>query len=196
MCSYGTSITILIFSHILLKIVMKEPEAKEPEAFEKYPISTVFTFNLVSLLLYLVGLYLLSRINTIFAALFVLYLIAVEFSVYKEGCANCYYYGKRCRCGRGKIVALFLKKGDPKKFCEKQVTWKNLLPQVLISIIPILAGAYLLTQVFTLQILALTVLPLIIWFLGNPLLYGKLGCPHCKQGRICCPANEFFGKKA
>ena len=167
---------------------------KEPEAFEKYPLSTVFVFQLVSLLNYLVGLYLLSRINTMLAGLFVLYLIGLELSVYREGCVCCYYYGKRCMSGRGKLAALLFKKGDPKKFCAKQVNWKNLLPQVLVSLVPVLAGIFLLLQGFTWPILLLTIFPIFLWFLGNPPIYGKLGCPHCKQGRICCPANEFFGK--
>lgn len=167
----------------------------DPPVFQKYPLSTVLIFQLVSLANYAVGLYLLYQISVLFSILFAFYVIMMEFSVYKEGCASCYYYGKRCMSGRGKIAALFVRKEDPKRFCEKKVTWKNLLPQVLLSLIPIIAGAYLLITNFNFLFIGLILVPVLTWFVANPLMYGKLGCLHCKQGRICCPANDFFGKK-
>ena len=165
-----------------------------PKVFEKYPISAVFAFQFVSLVNYAVGIYLLYLINQVFAGLFIVYIIALELFTYKEGCSSCYYYGKRCMSGRGKIAPLFVKKGNSRDFCKKQITWKNLLPTVLLSLIPIIAGVYLLIQSFSFLVLGLMLVPVLTWFIGNPLLYGKLGCLHCKQGRICCPANEFFGK--
>lgn len=168
---------------------------KEPTVFEKYPLSTVFVSNLVTLLNYAIGLYLLYRINIIFAGFFLVYLLAVEIFTYREGCVSCWYYSKRCASGRGKIAPLLFKRDDPKRFCEKQVTWKNLMPQILVTVIPMVAGIYLLIQGFSWTILILTLTPILVWFLGNPIIFGKLACPHCKQGRICCPANEFFGKK-
>jgi hypothetical protein len=168
---------------------------KEPKAYEKYPISTIIIYYIISLTNCAVGIYLLYLINPILAGLYVIYLIGLELSVYKEGCVSCYYYGKRCFSGRGKVVPLLFKREDPKKFCEKQITWKNLLPMILVSVVPLVSGVYLLLQSFSWLILAIALVPIFIWFVGNPLIYGKLGCPHCKQERICCPANDFFGKK-
>ena len=110
---------------------------------------------------------------------------------------------QQTRTGQQELVVLaqpvkrleLFKKGDPRRFCEKQVTWKNLLPQIMVTVFPLIGGAYLLWTSFEWLILGLMLVPVIIWFLGNPLVYGKLACPHCRQGRICCPANDFFGKK-
>lgn len=166
-----------------------------PVAFEKYPLSTVFVFQFVSLVNYAIGIYLLYQISVLFSMIFVFYILIMEFSVYKEGCVSCCYYGRRCMSGRGKIAAKFFNKEDPKRFCEKQVTWKNLLPQILLSLIPIIAGVYLLVYEFSWLVVGLILVPVLTWFVLNPMMYGKLGCLHCKQGRICCPANDFFGKK-
>lgn len=102
---------------------------------------------------------------------------------------------QKMRLRTGENRPPLFKRDDPKRFCEKQVTWKNLMPQILVTLIPVAAGIYLLIQSFSWTILILTLTPVLIWFFGNPIIFGKLVCPHCKQGRICCPANEFFGKK-
>jgi hypothetical protein len=164
------------------------------KAFESYPASTVLVNNLASFATYLAGFYILLQIGALFGALFILYAIFMEFSVYREGCVSCYYYGKVCATGRGKIAPIFFKRDDPKKFCEKEVTWKNMLPQVLVVVVPVVVAVYLLIQSFSWPILGVMLVPILIWFFGNPTLYGKLNCPHCKQGRICCPAMEFFSK--
>lgn len=168
---------------------------KGPKALEEYPISSVIVYNLVALVNYAIGLYLFYQISATFAWTYLVYLVVVEVTVYREGCVSCYYYGKRCFSGRGAIAPLLFKKGDPKKFCEKEVTWKSLLPTMLTTVLPIVAGGYLLLQSFSWLIVALLAVPVLTWVVGNPIIYGKLGCPYCKQGRICCPANDFFGKK-
>ncbi len=167
----------------------------EPKAYERYPLRNVLIYNLVILVTYLIGVYILSRIGLVWGLLYIVYLIILELQLYREGCASCYYYGKRCVAGKGKIAPLFFKKQDPKRFCEKQVTWKNLLPNIMVVVFPLIGGGYLLWTGFEWLIAGLMVVPILIWVFGNPLVYGKLACPHCKQGRICCPANDFFGKK-
>jgi hypothetical protein len=168
---------------------------KEPQAFENYPLSTVLTTNGITLLIWVVSVYLVWQLGMLWGGLFIIYLIGLEFFVYKHGCSCCYYHSKRCAFGRGKIAPFIVKKDDPQKFCQRKVTWLNLLPVVLGSLIPIVAGVILLIRDFNWPILILTLIPLINWFFVNPLIYGKLICLHCQQGRLCCPANEFFGKK-
>jgi len=167
----------------------------EPKAYEKYPVVNVLVYNLVTLVNYVIGVYILYRVGLVWGLLYAVYLVILEFYLYKEGCASCYYYGKRCVAGKGKIAPLFFRKDDPKKFCERKVTWKNLLPNMMITIFPLIGGGYLMWTGFEWLIAGLMAIPILIWVLGNPLVYGKLACPHCKQGRICCPANDFFGKK-
>lgn len=168
---------------------------KEPEAFEKYPLSTVLITNIANLIICIIGVYLVWQLGVFWGVLFIVYLLGNEFFIYKHGCLCCYYYGKQCAFGRGKIAPFLVKKDDPQKFCQRKVTWLNLLPVVLSSLIPVIVGVILLFKDFRLFILILTLIPILNWFLINPLIFGKLVCLHCKQGRLCCPANDFFGKK-
>ena len=168
---------------------------KEPLPFEQYPIKTVVIVWLINLIVYVTAVYLLWQFDALLGKIFIAFLIILEISVYQEGCTVCYYYGKRCYCGRGKIVPLFFKKGDRQKFCSKKVTFLNLLPHALVALLPLAIGIVLLIRDFNWLILVFTSVPLLNWFIGNHIVFGCFACPHCQQGRICCPAQDFFGKK-
>ena len=169
---------------------------KKPELYEEYPIWMVLIFNLAVLLVYLAGAYILFKLSWITGIIYLVYLFMLEIRLYKEGCRYCYYYGKRCIKGRGLIAPIFFKKGNPKKFCEKKFTWKEFIPDLLVVVIPIMVGiALLVSRGFDWLILIALLYPVFTWFVVNPILYGKLACPHCKQGSICCPALKFFDKK-
>ena len=150
---------------------------------------------LFSLCVYALGTLILSGLGLLYALFYIAYCLFIEFNLMRRSCVNCYYYGKRCVAGKGLVAGKLFRKGDPKKFCEKKVTWKNLLPHMAVTVVPLVGGAYLLWTSFEWLIAGVMAVPVILWFLGNPLVYGKLACPHCRQGRICCPANDFFGKK-
>ena len=147
---------------------------EQKKSFERYPLWIVFVTNLVSLSVYFVGFYLTYQITPIFSLLFLFYLIYVELSIYREGCVFCYYYGKMCAFGRGKIAKFLLKKGDPRKFYEKEVSFKDFIPQMIVSIIPLSAGIYLLFKDFRWPILGLTIWPVIVWMVGYPNIFGRL----------------------
>ncbi|MGD9276634.1 MAG: hypothetical protein PVJ67_05660 [Candidatus Pacearchaeota archaeon] len=166
----------------------------KPELYENYPWKNVLIYNLVTWSVYFAGLFLMFSVHLFAGVLFFVYILFIEYSVYKDGCRHCYYYGKRCVAGRGKIAPLFFKKGNPKKFCEKTLSFKDFIPSLLVAFIPMLAGIYLLIKDFSFLILGLTLWPLIVNFVGNPIVYGELACPHCRQGAKCCPACEYFKK--
>lgn len=168
---------------------------KEPRAFKKYPLSTVLITNSVIVIIWIISVYLVWQLGRFLGILFIIYIIGLEFFIYKHGCSCCYYYGKRCAFGRGKIAPFLVRRDNPQKFCQRKVTCLNLLPVILGSLIPVIAGLILLIRSFSWPILILTLIPVANWFFINPLIYGKLICLHCQQGRICCPANDFFGKK-
>ena len=177
------------------KLTSEKGGKGKPEAYESYPPSTVVFFQFLLIINYAVGVYILSQLWIWFGLLFIIYVLFLELMVYREGCSCCYYYGKMCFSGRGKLAPKLVKRGDPKKFCEKEVTFKHLVPQILALVFPIAGGIIILYFTFSWLILGLMLVPFIIWFCGNPIIYGNLACPHCKQGRICCPANDFFSGK-
>ncbi|MCK5283799.1 MAG: hypothetical protein KAK00_10460 [Nanoarchaeota archaeon] len=164
--------------------------------YDSYLLWIVVLVNLLMLTVYVAGAYIMFMLSLIMGILYVIYLIFLEIFLYKEVCPNCFYYGKLCAFGKGKTAAIFFKKGDPKKFCEREINWKDFIWQILVVLVPLVAGiALLISRGFNILILAALAYPVFSWFFLNPIIYGKLACPHCKQGSICCPALKFFTKK-
>ena len=58
----------------------------------------------------------------------------------------------------------FLKKGTPEKFNRRKMTWKDIIPDFLIFIIPVIAGAILLLIEFQWTILILVIVLLLRGF--------------------------------
>ena len=164
--------------------------------YEEYPIWNVILVIILFLAVYTTGSYIMFRLHLITGILYILYIILMEYFVYKEACPHCLYYGQLCFSGRGKLAKLLYKKGDPKKFCEREMKFKDFLPQIILLLVPIIVGiALLISRGFHLLTLIAIIYPIFNWFCINPTLYGKLACPHCKQGAKCCPALDFFSKK-
>lgn len=156
-----------------------------------------FSVLFFSFSVYLSGLYLLYLILPLFALLLFVHILYLEISVLRNGCTRCYYYGKRCTCAKGKVAKLFFRKDEKRKFNERKMTVKNFIPNMLPAIVTLIAGIYLVIQGLpniNFLIIGLAVWPLIVTFLGNPVIYGKMACPHCKQRELGCPACEFFMK--
>ena len=169
--------------------------AKKPKGLERYPISTVLAMNAVIWTIYIIGIYILTSLWVPLGILYVVYILYVESKVFTEGCRYCYYHGKLCSVGKGALAPIFVKKGNPKKFCSREVTTKDFIPNMLVTIFPTIFGSILLYISFSWLILVLMIIPWILTFFGNPIIYGKLACPDCKQGMKCCPAMDYFLKK-
>jgi hypothetical protein len=171
---------------------MKKTKIK---TYENFPAGMVFLAVVQSILIYALGAYILFQFSVWVMVLFLVYCLLIEFKVLKHSCVNCYYYGKFCGLGRGKICSLFFKKGNPKNFCKRQISWKDLIPDFLVSIIPLIAGIILLIMGFKWHILIILILLLILAFPGTGFIRGNFACKYCKQREIACPAEKLFNKK-
>ena len=171
-------------------------ETKNSKIYDNYPLLIVALANILQLAVYVAGAFIIFKLSWITGILYVVYLILLERSIFKEGCIHCCYYGKLCAFGRGVVAAKFFKKGDPKKFCERELGFKDFIPQLLVVLIPLIIGiALLISRGFDILILIAIIYPALSWIVVHPILYGKIVCPRCKQGSICCPALKFFSKK-
>jgi len=167
----------------------------ETKGYENYPKWIVLLSNLVSLAIIGLGFYILMRLSIIVSFVYLLFVLVQEYRLIRKHCVNCYYWGKTCGFGQGRISALFFKKGDTSKFCERNMTWKDMIPDLLISLIPILAGIVLLIVQFDIYLLATIVLLAFLTTSGNGFIRGKLTCKYCKQRELGCPAEKLFNKK-
>ena len=164
----------------------------KPGCNENYPLSTVAGSNLVSLLIYVTGAVILFQIGIIWVIAYVLFILLLEYRLLGGHCVDCYYYGKTCAFGKGRVSALFFSLGDPARFSHMTLTWKDLVPDFLVFIVPVLAGILLLLREFSWTILILVIALLLLGFLGNALVRTHLACGCCKQREIGCPAEQLF----
>jgi len=148
----------------------------------------------VALGIYIIGAYIMFKLNAIFGWLYLLYCLFAEIRVMRVSCIHCYYFGKFCGLGRGKLASLFFGKGNPKKFLEKKVTWKSLIPDILISLIPFIIGIYILFGNFSWPILIMIMILLFLTTIGNGFIRGNFACKYCKQKELGCPAEKLFTK--
>jgi hypothetical protein len=144
--------------------------------------------------MYVIGAYILSGFGAIYVLLYLLFCVWMEYRVLSKSCQYCYYYGKLCGLGRGKIVPLFFGKGEPRNFTEKDIRWKDLIPDLLIFLIPFIAGIIYLFIRFNFLTLALMVAIALLTFPCTGYIRSCLLCPNCKQRELGCPAQELFGK--
>ena len=168
----------------------------EPEkTFENYPKKIVAASNLLSLAMYAIGAYLMLGFGILAVALYLLLCLYLELRVLSH-CRDCYYYGKACFSGKGKLCSKLLKRGDPKRFSAMKLTMRDLIPDFSVVIIPAVCGALLLIRSFDWLILGLVILIVLLGTAGTGMVRGSLACKHCRQRELGCPACELFGKKA
>ena len=134
------------------------------------------------------------KIGWIWLILYVLYIAWLEIRILKRSCVNCYYYGKVCAFGKGKLSRLFFKKGDTSKFLQDKITWKDIVPDIMVSLIPIVAGIVLLVIDFNWLLLSIVLALLLLTFIGNGLIRSSLACKYCRQREIGCSAEQLFNR--
>lgn len=168
---------------------------QEPGCKENYPAATVVVSNLLSVLIWGIGAFILWQFSIILAIAYVFFILILEFRLLSGHCVDCYYYGRTCAFGKGRLSARFFSKGSPEKFIAMRLSWKDIVPDFLIFMVPVLAGMLLLVQGFTWTVLILIIALLLLGFAGNAFVRGQLACRYCRQREIGCPAQQLFDKK-
>jgi hypothetical protein len=163
--------------------------------FEDYPTWTVILTNLFSLAIYALGIAIMIRVGVVFAILYLIYVLILEYRVMRYHCINCYYWGKKCGFGKGRLSAIFFKRGNISKFCIKDMSWKDMIPDLLVTLIPIVVGIVLVIINFSFVLLLAILLLIILTTIGNGYIRGTLTCKYCKQKVLGCPADKLFNKE-
>ena len=162
---------------------------------ENYPARLVAVSVLVTLAIYAVGALILSGFGPGFSIAYLLFLLWNELRVMKLSCVDCYYYGKRCAFGRGKVASLLFRKGAPARFAAKPITWVQLLPDMLVPLLPLVVGAILLVREFDWLRALLLALLIAGASYGNYFVRSTIACRYCKQRELGCPAEKLFGNQ-
>jgi hypothetical protein len=161
--------------------------------YENYPVRILVLSNVVSFIIYASGFFIMLQTGWITAVLYLLFIFGMEYRLISRHCTGCYYWGKTCGFGKGKISSLFFRKGDNSIFCNK-FTWKDIIPDLLISLIPLVTGIILLIIDFEFIVLIAVFLLLVMTTSGNGYIRSKLTCKFCIQRELGCPAEKLFSK--
>ena len=162
-------------------------------ATDRYPLWIVVLSSCSIAVVWVFGSYLIwATLGVVAAIAFIAYLLALEVNLLRRSCVDCYYYGKVCFSGRGKVCACVFKKGDPARFSSREISWKDVLPDLAASFVPIICGAGLLVVDFSWVVMAMVITLLALSTAGNALMRGRLACRHCHQKAIGCPAERLF----
>ncbi|MFC1771151.1 hypothetical protein ACFLZV_04605 [Candidatus Margulisiibacteriota bacterium] len=168
---------------------------KKITCHEQYPIFFVIIANLVDFIIYAAGIFVLLKFHWILVVIYIIYILFLYYRLFSSSCVHCYYYGKLCAFGRGKLCSFFFKKGDPNKFLTMKITWKSIIPDFLVFLIPMLFGIIKLIQDFNWLLLFIIVFAFgFVGFLGNAIVRGSYACKYCKQRELGCPAEQLFNK--
>jgi hypothetical protein len=165
------------------------------QAYESYPARIVLATNAFSFAIWLAGAFIIWQAAGLWVILYLAFILALQFRLIRGHCPDCYYYGKRCANGMGKLSSLFFKKGNPADFCKRQMTWKDIVPDFMVSVIPMAIGVWILITGFSWVIAGLVALLFVLSFPGNAFVHGSLVCKNCRQRELGCPAEKLFQKK-
>ena len=185
-------------SAIAIKAHEEPPHAatSETKRFEQYPKRFVIVSNLQSLAIYVIGAFLLWLLVPLISICYVFYCVILEVRLLRRSCINCYYYGKTCCFGKGRMCSILFKKGEPQRFTEKEITWHDVLPDFMVTIVPIVGGMILLTDEFSWTVIISILALLGLGFAGSAVVRGSFACKYCLQKDLGCPAQRLFEKKA
>lgn len=168
---------------------------EETKCYDNFPAWMALLAVLLTLLIYAIGALILAGFNSIIALLYLLYCLWIELRILQRSCVNCFYYGKTCGLGRGKLCSVLFKKGDPHRFAADEISWAAMLPDFLVFIIPLVGGIILVVMEFTWLLVALLGLFAILAFGGTAVIRGSFACKHCKQREIGCSAEQLFSQE-
>ncbi len=165
------------------------------KTYENFPLGIVVFTNSVSIMLYAAGFIIMLKLSPVAALLYLVYIFALEYRLLSMHCVNCWYWGKTCGFGQGRLSAMFFKKGNPEKFCAGNFSWKDLIPDLLVTLIPLFTGVVLLILRFNLVILLALVILVLLTTIGNSTVRGDFACKYCRQREFGCPAEKLFNKE-
>ena len=168
---------------------------KGAKSYKNFPIWIVLLSNILAISIYVIGAYILAGFGVLFSALYLLYCLLMEIMVLRRSCVDCYYYGKVCGLGKGKLCPLLFKKGKPERFVKKEVSLFSVLPDFMVFIFPIVGGIILSIRNFTWLLVALMIILAVLSLGGNAVMRGSFVCKYCKQREIGCPAEKLFSKE-
>jgi hypothetical protein len=163
-------------------------------AFEVFPWWMVAICNAVGLAIYAVGFSLLVRLGIAWGLLYVAYCVWLEWRLLSGSCRSCYYFGKRCGFGKGRLCSRLFTRRANEGPTRKPISWRDVVPDFLASLIPLAVGIVLLIRDFSWHVLLLVLILAFLGSVGTGFVRGQIACKYCRQRELGCPAEQLFSK--
>ena len=138
--------------------------------YDGFPWPVVVLCTTVGLSIYLIGAYLLFRLSSGSALVYAMFCVWIEWRILTASCRRCYYYGKRCAFGKGLVCSWLLTQLPSEEFARRQVSWRDVAPDFLVSLIPLGAGVVLLVRGFSWLVVSLMILIMLLNVYVMPLV--------------------------
>ncbi len=155
------------------------------QGLEEYPKTSIILGNLIMSLWIALGTIACWLLYPLIAWIYLaLAVMMVGVVLRKLVCTNCYYYGRWCGMGWGKLSALFFKQGSMGDF-DKSIGLK-LAPVTygLLSLIPLICLVISMVQGFTVAKIVVLILLLLV-SLYSGVISRKKCCTSCRMKLIC-----------
>ncbi len=161
---------------------------------EEYPKSTIIFGNLMMLLWIALGTLASWFFSPVAGWIYLILAISTVYVLMRKlVCTNCYYYGKWCAAGWGKLASLIFKQGNIEKFAISLGVKLAPIAYGLLSLIPLVLVIMSIIQKFTFVKLFVAVLLLAISAYSGGISRGK-ACVNCRMRIICPGAPKTQGK--
>lgn len=155
------------------------------DGLEEYLKTTILLGNLVMVLWIALGTVACWFFYPLAAWIYLSVALLMVFVVLRKlVCTNCYYYGKWCGTGWGKLAALFFKQGSIDNFSRSIGIKLAPLTYGLLSLIPLVLGIVAVIREFTIPRVSVPVLLFLISFYSGAVSRGK-ACANCKMRTVC-----------
>ncbi|MDO8886570.1 hypothetical protein [Candidatus Oleimmundimicrobium sp.] len=146
-----------------------------------YPFYTPFLRTILNIIVFLIGAYIIfSEFGMSIFLVYFAYCLIAFFYLMNNRCVRCYYHGKFCSTGIGKVAGIY-KKDTVNKFIKGQ--WQNIF-LFLVPFIPFVTLIVLIIFKFTWHRFFLL---LLLFGVVSLTLFEHLtlGCTHCYEGYHC-----------
>jgi len=155
------------------------------QGLEEYPKASVILGNLAMILWIALGTIACWFLYPLVAWIYLAFaLVMVGIVLRKLLCTNCYYYGKWCGIGWGKLSALFFKKGDVEGFNTSIGQKLAPLTYGILSLIPLILIVISIFHEFTISKIVVLLLLLLVSFYSGT-FSRKKACAKCKMKLTC-----------
>jgi hypothetical protein len=167
---------------------MKKGTQIYKQGLESFPLPRIIFSNVLMLVWIGLGTIACWFVYPLVAWIYLAAALIMIFVVLRKlVCTNCYYHGKQCALGWGKVSALFFNPGSIDQFSTCAGIKAAPITYGLLTLIPLVLCIIALVQEVTVLKVAVLVL-LLALAVYSGVINRKVACTNCKM-RLICPGS-------